>query len=101
MENYRIENYRNETIGLFGLHEMKTIGMKHQKQRSLGSKWIFLFLRFVYKQFPFLWNGREASFVPNDISRFLSSGIASSKIPVTFLQSKRGLIGVARKPTLH
>ena len=46
-------------------------------------------LRFVCKQFPFLWNGREASFVPNDISRFLSSGIASSKIPVTFLQSKR------------
>ena len=59
--------------------------------RSLGSEWIFSFLRFVCKQFPFLWNGREASFVPNGISRFLSSGIASSKIPVTFLQSKRGL----------
>ena len=56
--------------------------------RSLGSEWIFSFLHFVCKQFPFLWNGREASFVPNGISRFLSSGIASSKIPVTFLQSK-------------
>jgi len=84
VENYRIENYRNETFGLFGLQEMKTIGMKHQKQcslRSLGSEWIFSFLRFVCKQFPFLWNGREASFVPNGISRFLSSRIASSKIP--------------------
>ena len=53
-------------------------------------------LRFVCKQFPFLWNGREASFVPNGISRFLSSRIASSKIPVTFLRSKRGALSPSR-----
>jgi hypothetical protein len=63
----------------------------HHSLRSLGSEWIFSFLRFVCKQFPFLWNGREGSIVPNDISHFLSSGITSSKIPVTFLQSKRDL----------
>jgi hypothetical protein len=52
--------------------------------RSLESDWIFCFLRFACTLRSFLWNGRNRSFVPNANPPFLSSGIISFKIPVSF-----------------